>query len=78
MIGASLNWIIDRQIDWHKLFPAFWISWFFFYETEIHYYFIVLVIGFLSGRYCAKIGNFLESKWKAKQNRVRWGKYINK
>tara|TARA_R110002020_G_scaffold353089_6_gene566104 strand:- start:259 stop:534 length:276 start_codon:yes stop_codon:yes gene_type:complete len=77
MLGASINCILDKKIEVRKLLPAFWISWFFLYNTELYWYPIVFIVGFLAGRYCWEFGNYLERKWRAKQNRKRWGKFIN-
>ena len=78
MVGASINWIIDRQVDYHKLIPAFWLGLFFCFYEEIHWYPIAGIVGFIAGRYCARLGEYVERKLKGYIARKRWGRFIHK
>ena len=78
MVCASINWIIDRQVDYQKLIPAFWLGWLFCFYEGIYWYPIAGIVGFIAGRYCARLGKYVERKLRSYIARKRWGKFIHK
>lgn len=78
VLGSFVNWIINKKIEYKLSLCAFWLGLVWGNTENYSLLILAVVLGFLGSRYCIMFGDYLEAKWKARQNRVRWGKYINK